>query len=104
REPRARDVEFAKDVLSNWLQVLVENINLRVGGRLANRHKRTPVAGRVILVEHATDRGFGWTILIENFDRTAEALMNLSCRFSVKGLSANDEPLNAAGAVVIIFY
>src|SRR6185369_11510802 len=104
REYCAGDVELAEDVLGNRLQALVENINLRVGRRLANRHKRAPVAFRIILVKHATDRGFGWPILIENLNRSTEALMNLPCRFGFKGFSAHDEPLNPTGDVVIIFY
>src|SRR5262249_23261303 len=63
-ETDAADVELAGNAGWRWLEVLIEDVDLFVRDRPADWHN--VVAGlRSALPERGVDRGFGWSVLIE---------------------------------------
>src|SRR6185503_17857971 len=78
RETVARDAKFADDVLSDGPQVLIQHVNFGVRGRRADRNKLARIFFRVILVDHAADSRFRWTIFVENLDVPAKTFVNAS--------------------------
>src|SRR5215216_4899121 len=102
-ESRAGDVEFAEDVLGNWLQVLIENIDLRVGGRPADRYNGAFIAFRIEAINHAADGCLRWTILIENLHVAAKAVVDCARQLSGQSFTAHNQALDTTAAIVQIF-
>ena len=90
RKTVAREVHLAEHVLSDWLEVVVEHVDLRVRSRFADWYEGLCVLRRIEAMDHTTDSRFGWTILVDNLDLAVEAAQHRCRQLRFKLLAANN--------------
>src|SRR5947207_351057 len=76
RESRAGDVQLSAHILRHRIQVLIQNVDLYVGRRLADRDNGTSITFPIEAINHAADGCLCRSILIENLHLPAKAFVN----------------------------
>src|SRR5690349_1081496 len=94
------DIQVTDDVFGSGIQVLVQNVNLDVGGGPADRHRATPITLRIVPVKHAANSRFRWSILVKDLDVAAETAMYLRRQFRAERLTANNQAFDSTITVI----
>src|SRR5207248_1789836 len=103
RQSIFREVHLTGDAGGHGTKLLVEDVDARIGGGSSDRHREGEILFHIVAVNHATDRGFGWTIFVVDIDGAAEVIGDLARQRSLEVLAAHDELANPRGAEIHVF-
>src|SRR5689334_2839662 len=90
-EACAGDIQLSANVLRHRIQVFIEDVDLYVGGRPADRHNGSFVALRVEAINHAADSCLRRSILIEDLHVAAKALVDTPREFGRQSFTAHNQ-------------
>ena len=92
-----REVHLTDDPGRNGTELFVEDVHAGIRRGNSDRHGKRAILLHVVAVNHATDRGLCWAILVVDLYRAAEVLGDLARQLSFEILAAHDELANPRG-------
>lgn len=99
----ARDEDFASYIFREDVELLIEDIDLRIGSGSTDGDERANVRSGIELIDHATDGGLSGAVLVEDSNLIEERARDLRGKRGFERFAADDEKLDGGRRVIKMF-